>query len=100
MAGTIAVSQAFSRIFQVTLTPTAVPANSIASETYTTGGDIGELIPEQMVLVRSAGTGGLPNGLIIINAEISAIGTLLIRYFNPTNASISPGATVFNVVCF
>lgn len=70
----------------LTLSPSAVNANSVSRETYTVAG----LQTDMLVQVNQIAT---QTGLILMAARVSAANTLQLDWWNSTGGSITPTAS-------
>jgi len=75
----------------VTLNPSAVPAASFATETFTVNG-----LKESMIVL--VGAPSLETGLFLLDAQVTAADTLTLYFYNPTVAEINPASQSFNII--
>lgn len=79
------------QVYSVTFAPAAVAANTTAEQTFAVPG----LQTNDTVLVTKS---TFQAGLGIVNARVSAAGTLAITYINCTAAAITPPSENYSVV--
>lgn len=77
-------------MYNETLTPSSVPANSTSDQTFTIAG----LTPTMNVYVVPP---SLSSGLGIAYARISANDTLMIRFMNLTAGPLTPASGVYKI---
>lgn len=94
MSGTTVVrGSAFkSNLYQLTLSPASVAANTTAEQTFTLTG----LMVNDFVDIQSIGT--QQAGLSIGNSRVSAANTLAVSFTNATASTITPTATASYLV--
>lgn len=81
----------------ISLTPSAVPANSVSVETFTVN-NIPIFNVDSNVYVTAPS--GFNAGLLVLESKFTSNGVLQISFDNVTNASIAPAATSFKVLVF
>ena len=79
---------------QLTLSPTAVSANTTSTQTFTVNG------LAATDLICEIDSKSLQTGLFIANADVSATNTLRLQFANITSASITPTSAGTYNACF
>ena len=77
-------------LYNQTLTPTAISANTTAEQTFTVTG----LVAASPVWVNKP---SFTSGLVIVGVRVSAANTLAINYGNLTSATITPPAEAYTI---
>lgn len=80
-------------IYDATINPAAVSANTTSEQTFTVNG----LNTTDILVVNKPSHNA---GLGIVNARVSAANTLALTFMNTTGFSINPGEEVYRIVAF
>lgn len=80
-------------VYTPTLTPASVAADTSAEQTFTV---TGLTVNDKVIVNGPAQTAGIG----IVNARVSAAGTLALTFSNSTAAAATPTAGVYTVVAF